>query len=215
MDFEINSFVSTLREKMYEEFPYMKDEALNFAKHPKRPLNIRDIAFMWLPINVGAEGNTITFDIGSEYAEENYPYYHILEDAPVIRKANRGTTKTKGSQAQIRELGKRDYGRINFNGKTYSREYAKNIRGERNSVVKNATARKVGYGGKVYYINKDANSYRNIHYHYIENMLEKIVPVIATEYNLKVGRKKITDLSEEYEQQQLEDRISNILASFE
>lgn len=197
MDFEINSFVSTLREKMYKEFPYMKDEELNFAKHPNRPLNIRDIAFMWLPINIGAEGNTITFDIGSEYAEENYPYYHILEDAPVIRKAGRGTAKSKGSQAQIRELGKRDYGRINFNGKTYSREYAKNIRGERNKVVKNAT------------------SYRNIHYHYIENMLDKIVPVIAAEYNLKVGRKQLTDLSEEYEQQQLEDRISNIFASFE
>ena len=33
----------------------------------------------------------LIFDIGNEYAEREYPYYHILEDAPVIRKKGKGT----------------------------------------------------------------------------------------------------------------------------
>ena len=57
-------------------------------------------------------GNMYIFEIGNDYAEENYPYYHILEDAEVIRKRGRGTSKSKGSQAQIEKLSQRDYGPV-------------------------------------------------------------------------------------------------------
>lgn len=210
-EFNLKSFVDTIRQNIYDNFPYEND-TLNLKKHKNKPLHIRDIAFMWLP-TIESE-NTIMFDIGSDYAEENYPYYHILEDAEVIRKRGRGTKSSRGSQAEIKELSKRDYGHINFNGKTYSREYRKNVRGER-SRLGTATKVVVGSDGKAYRVNPNAAYYKNKHYQYIERTLNMVLPWIAQEYGLKIGRTEITDLSEEYQTQENENRIMNILGSFE
>ena len=203
MEYTITEFVDVLREYIYGFFPYESDEQA-IAKHPNRPLHIKDIAFMWLPTSSSDSGNTITFDIGSEYAEQNYPYYHILQDAPVIRKRGRGTAKSKGSQAQIENLSQRDYGRIRFNGKTYSKEYEKNVRGERNNIVKKSTRYSYKNGSYVK-INLESNSYQNVHYHYIDKILDYAVPFIANYFDLKLGRKIDTGLEEEYNEQYKQD----------
>ena len=216
MEYTISGFVDRLRGLMKDEFPYLEGRGFNKSgtpKHKDHNDEIRKVAFERNP-TVIVDENTLTFDIGNEYAETYYPYYHILEDAPVIRKRYRSTEKTRGSQANIKELGKRDYGRINFNGKTYSREYARNIRGERNKVVQNAQ-QNVYVGNEKFVINKSANSYKNEHYHYIENMLEKIVPIIAGEFGLGIGRKQITDLSDEFKEQTEADIVSNIFSSMD
>ena len=211
MAFELANFVKDIRQNLYDNFPY-EDDAVKEIKHKKRPLHIRDIAFGYLP-NV-VDNGTIYFDIGSDYAEEYYPYYHILEDAEVIRKRGKGTKTSKGSQAMVEQLGKRDYGRISFNGKTYSREYQKNVRGERSRVLK-STYKIVGSDGVVYKINKDANYYKNVHYHYIERILNETLPWIAQSNGLKMGRTKITSLADDYNSQTSSDMILNILDSFE
>lgn len=214
MEYTISAFTDRLRELMYDRFPYMKDEALNRKKHPNRQEHIRDVAFMNLPIGIEDNGNVMVFNIGSEFAEEKYPYYHILEDAPFIRKRGRGTDKTKGSQAQVQELGKRDYGRVSFNGKTYSKEYSRNIRGERAKLMRFNADRYITIGDKVYRANRNANYYENIHYQYIEKMLDTIAPIIAAEFNLRTTRKQSTGLQEEYEAQE-KGLITDILESFE
>lgn len=210
-EFTLRGFVDSIRQNLYDNFPYEND-TLKMQKHKKTPFHIRDIAFMWLPIT--ENGEMITFDIGSEFAEENYPYYHILEDAQVIKKRGRATKGSRGSQADIKELSKRDYGHINFNGKTYSREYRKNVRGER-SRLGTATKVVVGSNGKAYRVNPNAAYYQNKHYQYIERTLNLILPWIAQEHGLSMGRTEITSLQEEYETQESENRIMNILGSFE
>lgn len=205
-EYNIVEFVDKLREWVYGLFPYESDERA-LKKHPNRPLHIRDIAFMWLPTTPRDNGEMITFDIGSEYAEENYPYYHILQDAPVIRKRGKGTEKSKGSQAKITDLSKRDYGRINFNGKTFSREYEKNVRGERSKVIDKST-RYTWHGGRKIKINVDANAYKNVHYHYIDKILDQVAPIIADYFEMKLGRKINTGLEEEYNEQYQEDKMN-------
>ena len=213
MEYTINGFVNKLRDMMYQLFP-SESETLKMAKHSTRPLHIKDIAFMYLPINASIDGNTITFDIGSTYAEEYYPYYHILQDAPVIRKRNKGDEKTRGSQAKVSNLGKRDYGRVDFNGKTFTREYEKNVRGKRESVV-NKSTQYIYMGGQKIKINRSANSYKNIHYHYIDNMLNVIAPEIANYFGLKLKRVSDSGLKEEYDLQSEEDKLGYKTAPWE
>lgn len=210
-EFDLLSFTNSIRQNLYDNFPYESD-IVSSVKHKNRPLHIRDIAFMYLPITQNE--NSIMFEIGSEYAEEYYPYYHILEDAQVIRKRGKGTKGSRGSQAEIKELGKRDYGRINFNGKTYSREYRKNVRGER-SRLGTATKVVVGSNGKVYRVNPNADYYANKHYQYIERTLNMVLPWLANEYGMRMGRTEQTDLSSEFQEQESQDRIINTLRSFE
>lgn len=211
MEFTLKGFTDSIRQNLYDNFPYESDE-INDKKHPNRPLHIRDIAFGYLP-SIESE-TSIYFDIGSEYAEEYYPYYHILEDAEVIRKRGRATKSSRGSQANVQPVSKRDYGRISFNGKTYTREYRKNVRGTR-SRIGTATKIAVGTDGQVYKINANANYYYNKHYQYIERILNETLPWIAQEYGLQMKRTSITSLEEEYNEQQRLDLITDILSSFE
>ena len=202
VEFNLQEFVSLVREYLYGFFPY-EDDATVEKKHAKRPLHIRDIAFMYLPVNMSGE-NAMTFDIGSDYAEEQYPYYHILQDAQIIHKRNKGTARSKGSQAQISKVSSRDYGRVRFNGKTYSREYAKNVRGERAKIVDKSTRYTFKNGEKVK-INGDATTYVNVHYKYIDKILDYSLPFIADYFGMKLKRKQDTGLSEEYNSQQADD----------
>lgn len=215
LEYNLQDFVDTLREYLYGLFPYENDE-INEKKHPNRPLHIRDIAFMWLP-TTNSGSKMITFDIGSDYAEQYYPYYHILQDAQVIRKRGRGTEKSKGSQALISDLGKRDYGRIDFNGKTYTKEYARNVRGERKRIIEKSTRYTYSNGERVK-INASANYYQNVHYRYIDKILDYSVPFIAQAYGLKALRKQDTGLELEFQEQQQQDQqdtILNAMYSFE
>lgn len=208
MEFSLSNFVNEIRQNIYDNFPYESDD-IKMMKHLKRPLHIRDVA-LGLPY---MSGNMYIFEIGNDYAEENYPYYHILEDAEVIRKRGRGISKSKGSQAQIEKLSQRDYGKISFNGKTYSKEYQRNVRGQR-SLADKGTIRVVGADGVVYRINKDANYYKNKHYHYIERILNNTLPWIAQANGLRIGRTEMSSLESDYESQEHDSLISGIMSSF-
>ena len=206
-EFNINDFANSIRAELYERFPY-EDDAIKMSKHATRPAHIRDIA---LGLTFTSNDQAI-FEIGNDYAEEYYPYYHILEDAEVIRKRGRGTKKSKGSQAQITKLSERDYARISFNGRTYSREYQKNVRGKR-SMASKGTIRVVGADGVVYNINKNASYYTNKHYHYIERILDTILPWIAPAFGLRTGRVERTSLESDYEENNSYDLKSSIMAA--
>ena len=114
-EFSLSNFANDIRQNIYDNFPYENDD-VKAIKHANRQAHIRDIA---LGLTYTSDGKMI-FEIGNDYAEEYYPYYHILEDAEVIRKKGRGTKLSKGSQAEITKLSDRDYGRISFNGQTFS-----------------------------------------------------------------------------------------------
>lgn len=209
MEYTIDAFTNRLRELMYAQFPYEPD-SITRVKHKKRPLHIRDVAFM--QNEVMGDETTRTFDIGNENAEEKYPYYHILEDAPVIRKRGRGTAKTRGSQVEIVNLGERDYNRISWNGKTYSKEYSRNVRGTRNRIGKVSHWGKSEAGEDIF-VNREANAYLNIHYHYIEKMMNEggILDTLAIEYNMKRKRTIDSGLEEDYLSQ--DDSIVAIMDS--
>lgn len=191
MEYNINDFVDRLRTRMYSLFPFEKD-IVNVVKHPNRVKHIRDVAFKDNEIQYVGD-NMLVFDIGNDYAEKYYPYYHILEDAPVIRKKGKGTDKSKGSQANITNLSARDYGIVSFNGKTFSKEYSKNVRVARRKVIDNSSH--IVNGVRV---NRNSDTYQNRHYHYIENMLSAINPLLAEEFNMKLARTQSSGLAEEY-----------------
>lgn len=198
MEYNITDFTSELRNLMYAKFPY-EDDAIKRVKHKKTPKHIRDVAFM--ENEVINTGEQTIFDIGNVASEENYPYYHILEDAPVIRKKGKGTTKTKGTQEMVKEKGKRDYGYVYWNGKTFTKEYTRNVRGSRNRIE--SVSHWVEENGTRTFINREANSYHNVHYQYIEKMLNNgILDQIAATFGLKRSRTIKTSLAEEFSEQE-------------
>lgn len=228
MPFDILTFTNRLKELFTESplFPnapeYYENEwghrQLYSEKHKDRqPPKLKPAVIQCMADTTLKEQDTITFDIGSESLERMHPYYHILEDAPVIRKKKKGTEKSLGSQAKIEDVGKRDYGRVSFNGKTFSKEYSRNVRGKRNrldSVDHYITDSR----GHVKRVNRESNSYQNVHYRYIERILDSgILYTIAEEQGLKLMRKSNTGLAEEYlmqndyQQSSLQDIIDSFL----
>lgn len=211
MEYSLDLFVNRLRELMYQQFPF-EDESENLKRHRNRPDHIRDVAFARNQ-TVYIDDNQRMFDIGNANAEEKYPYYHILENAPFIRKRGKGTDKTRGSQAKVEKLSARDYEIVSFNGKSYTKEYSRNVRGKRAELTRFNADRHITIGGQEYRINRSANYYENIHYQYIENMLNSnIVDTLAAEFSMKRGRTQSTGLEEEYKMQ--EEDIMAILDSF-
>lgn len=220
MEFILPSFVSTLKE-LFINNPNMPKSTLyymnkygqlqlNSEKHKGRePLHLQEAIQNSFNETTIASENMITFDLGNERMEITHPYYHILENTPYIRKAGYGTEKTKGSQAKVLDIGKRDYEIVRWNGKTFTKEYSKNVRGKR-SRDENVTMR---YGNVL--VQRNGNSYKNDHYRYIEKILDSVCPILANMYNCKLGRTEITSLQEEYQMQESENRIINIMSSFE
>lgn len=202
-EFNLEDFVKDLRQVIYDNFPFSDDKLYlsswgvlqtNEQKHPNAPLHIRDVAFM--DLHVFRELNTFTFDIGSSLAEEKYPYYHILEDSETIHISGRGTKTSKGSQDKISDKKARDYGRVNWNGKTYTQEYKKNVRGMRSKIGR-ARQYYVDSSGQVFRINEKSNIYKNVHYRYIERTLDSTLPFIAQTFGLKMLATKNSGLEEE------------------
>ena len=213
MEYTLESFTKRLRELMYDNFPNLPKRGVNpndTPKHGTHNEEIRDVAFDKNPTQPLDE-NSYMFEIGNDYAEEFYPYYHILEDSPYIRKRNKGTSKTKGSQAKVEKLSARDYNIISFNGKTYTKEYARNVRGKRNRLdsVDHYTT---DSSGRIVLVNREANTYLNEHYHYIEKMMNNVIlGQLAAEFKLKQGRTKISSLQEDYEALNIVDIINSTM----
>lgn len=206
-------------------FPYMQNEEEDLAKHPNRePLHLKDAIFDRLEIS--RQFDQYIFDIGNDSLERTHPYYHILQEAQVIRKRNRGTQKSRGSQTLIEDTGKRDYTRITIartkKGTKYKQEYKRNVRGAR-SLVGSSSHWTTSASGEREFINRDANYYANIHYQYIDNMLNNgIVDMLAETFGLKRKGTQFTGLSDEYQlQENIEAGVDeptnlvNILSSFE
>ena len=109
-------------------------------------------------------------------------------------------------------MGQRDYGKVSFNGKTYSKEYAKNIRGKRNSVVERATRFEYDNKGRRIRINPNSLSYKNIHYQYIDKILKTAIEEVALEFGYKLVSTHGTSLKDDYiVQQEMEDEYRNIM----
>lgn len=217
-EFSIDNFVTILRKNIYDNFPY-EDEQIKMSKHFNKPLHIRDVAFMDNKVEYIDE-NKRSFDIGNYYAEKEYPYYHILQDAEVIKKKYRGTAQTKGSQDKIKDRGLRDYNRVTFNGKTFSREYAKNVRGARSKANK-ILEPKLEYIKGEYRVKRDSMQtyYVNKHYHYIDKILDTVLPWVAQEFGGRMLRKVDIGLEEDYYAQNNSDEseiymLENMLSSY-
>ena len=228
MPFDINVFASRLKELFVNSplFPNMPENYVNEwgvvqsdrEKHKGRePLKLKTVVEQCINTTTIKEQDIITFDIGNEQMERSHPYYHILETSPVIRKRDKGTDKTKGSQAKVEDVSKRDYERVSFNGSTFSKEYHKNVRGKRNR-LDSVDHYITDNSGHVKRVNRESNSYQNVHYMYIERILDSgILDTIAQEQGLKLMRKKNTGLAEEYlmqndyEQSSLQDIIDSFL----
>lgn len=149
------------------------------------------------------------FDLGNDLMEANFPYYHILQQAPIIRKRGKATEKTKGSQGKVKDLSKRDYERVHWNGKTFTKEYSKNVRGSRINYSK-----VMFYAGNGY-VNSTAKQYLNVHYEYIDKICDEIAPKLAEMFGMKLMRKKDTGLGEEYGLQDESQYTTDILDIFE
>ena len=183
------------------------------SKHPNRsPTHLKDIAKECLNTTTIIANDMILFDYGNSIMERNYPHYHILENSPVIRKAYHGTKKSKGSEMYESNVGKRDYEKVLWNGKTFTKEYKKNVRGIRNRMSKVSHWGIVDGQGK--WLNKESNSYLNTHYKYIENILDNdVIYRLASEFGMKLGRKQDTGLIDEFAMQQ-DTSVENIIDIF-
>lgn len=210
-EFDLNRFANAITTYLRVYFPYMVNEDLDREKHPKRnPLHMKDAIFNNLQMIQTL--NTITFDIGNPRLELTHPYYHILEDSEVIQIREKGTVKSKGSQDRITDKQARDYGIVKWNGKTYSQEYRKNVRGARSRALKGRqNIIVVGQNAQVFRVNTKSTYYTNIHYHYIENIIDRMIPLISESFGLKPKRVESTGLGEEY-MAQGDDRVGNILS---
>lgn len=203
MEYDLGTFTRTLKELLYNEMPFDRD---NEHPHANRNFHMRDLALGQnnvIPVGL----NSMYFEIGNDIAEEKAPYYHILEDAQVIRKAGFGTKKSKGSQAFVQDKSKRDYGQATFTITNNSKgrrinpyyEYRRNVRGKR-SLVEKSTHRVYDENGKLTKVNRDSKYYFNIHYNYIERNLEWLTKLLADEFGMQLKRVK-TDFTEEYAEQ--------------
>ena len=190
----------------YSQDPYMtknwKVQDIKEKHKGREPLHLKDAVIKSIANSHTFGENMQTFDIGSEQMEVMHPYFHILQDSPYIRKRGMGSAKTRGIQAKV-EPAKRDYNKISWNGKTYSREYARNVRGSRNRQWQ--VSRWVG----MTYINRESKEYLNVHYKYIDNILDSIVSELASSYGLRVMRKKDSGLEEDYNASAIVDSINS------
>lgn len=226
MEYYIKSFIESIKQTLHDNFPYSPEFYANntgymqtkSAKHPNTPFHVRHVALDINPIEYISE-DLMYFDLGNDFAERKYPYYHILEDMPIIRKRGQASEKSKGSQMDIALMSNRDFNLVTFNGKTFTKEYNKNVRGKRKQVVDNSTRYVSGVK-----INSNSNSYENKHYHYIERIMNVTLPFVAETNGLKMGRTAISGFEEEYIQdyynvgitseEQMTDFVSRILGEY-
>lgn len=225
MDFTLDRFTNRIIELFVnsEHFPesvdpyingFGREEELKIKHKGRDPLHLKAIAESSMKSSMVGSESTITFDYGNTKLEKSYPHYHILQQAPVIRKAGYGTEKSKGSESG-KSAEERDYEKVTWNGKTFTKEYSRNVRGQRvkfsrttywsggktssGTLILRRTAR---HGG--------ANQYLNIHLNYIDKALDEIVPILESEFGLKKGRKVDTGLGEEYSLQEESGYTTNI-----
>lgn len=210
MDFNIDDFTIRLMQYLKDNAPFESDE-VNNSKHPNRHgLHLRDL-FDSSKATISRNIDERSFEVGSPMIEELMPHYHILQNSETIRKKYRGTNRSKGSQDKEKNLGLRDYEKVSFNGKTYSKEYSKNVRGQR-SKARRLLEPKLRYIQGRYEEDRRNldNSYINIHYRYIDRTLDITTPWLAQEFGLKLLKKVDSGLKEEYQDQENEELFNTL-----
>lgn len=214
MEYNIDSFTERLRQLMRDNFPH-EPEDISKRKHPKRNgLQLRDMLddnHSLITVNI----DTRTFDLGSPMLEALAPHYHILQNSEIIKKRNRGTKTSKGSQGAESNLMLRDYERVSWNGKTFTKEYNKNVRGTRSKANKILEPKLKYVNGAYVEDTTNVSAYVNIHYKYLDRILDAIVPYLAQEFGLRAMRKQDTGLKEEFEMQQNEDFEENYYSIYD
>lgn len=227
-EFNLTAFAKSLYELFLTSsyFPKMEGNSLSSwgimqtdrQKHPNRnPLHLQDAARKCIQQTFQTlEENVVMFDYGNEELERTHPYYHILENTPYIRKAGRSTEKSRGSQAKIEDASKRNYEEVSWNGKTFTKEYRRNIRGSRK---RNDKVSRWAYGGNFkVFVNREANSYLNEHYQYIETVIDSIVYMLGEQNGARFVGRRNQGLMEEYFSQfdsSVSNDILNTFFSFE
>ena len=219
MEYTISSFADRLVELFTnsKKMPKMADpyvdkygrEQSDDKKHKNRP-QPRNLKFqIWssLVYSKVQTDNIITMDIGNEHMEEYFPYYHILQQAPVIRKRGRATKKSAGSQMYEKNIKKRDYEKVHWNGKTFTKEYSRNVRGSR--VNLNKTQMHLDNE----WLNTGSNQYLNMHYGYIDTIAEEVAHELAKEFEMRLGRTQDSGLIDEFAIQEGTD-IDTVLEAF-
>jgi hypothetical protein len=203
----VNQIVIELKVRMEQSPIFPFDDGKREAGQRPRP------QFKPHARNVALKNNYITvispdiqvFELGNETAERTAPQYHILEDAKIIANPGRGTTTSRGSQAKITNKAKRDYGLETLipNSTKTTQEYRPSFKeGRRSYDLIGDKQWKKESNRKVF---KTQNKFRyNEHYAYIERILEKEVPLIATDLGITLESSlgltdKTTDISEMFE----------------
>jgi hypothetical protein len=220
MEFSLNNFTERLMQLIHSS-KLMPDMGSFYTdrygnvqsgaqKHPNRPTprDLRSQISLSMANSFVAGENINTFDIGNNDMEKNFPYYHILQQAPTIRKAHRGTTKTKGSESLYKNPAERDYERVHWNGKTFTKEYSRNVRGSRINLNKT----QMHIDGQ--WLNTSSGQYLNIHYKYLDRICDEVAQQLAKDFDIKLGRKKDTGLIEEFAMQE-EVTVESVLEAFD
>jgi hypothetical protein len=183
------SIIEKLKFGMEDNFNFPYDRGEKYRRKPTKP-HMKDIALIKNQIFPLGDGSYF-FDIGNENAEAKAPQYHILENARVIMRPNKGTKKTKGSQADIKDKSKRDYNAYSWKARTQTKselfgsvellqEYRQNMNGNffrRDGTTKAFLDRTTK--NKIH----NRKHRENEHWQYIEKILALIVPKIATSIN--------------------------------
>ena len=219
MEFTLSNFAERLTQLIHSsklipdmgsfytnKYGYTQSDASKHSKRPQ-PRDLRSQISSSISSSFVMGENFATFDIGNEQMEKNFPYYHILQEAPTIRKAYKSTVKTRGSEygKSAKEI---DYERVHWNGKTFTKEYQKNVRGSRVNLSKT----QMHLDGQ--FINEGSIQYLNMHYKYLDRIADEVANTLASEFNLKIGRKQDTGLIEEFAMQE-GMTVENVLAAFE
>lgn len=214
MEYNIDSFTERLRQLMRDNFPHELED-ISKRKHPKRNgLQLKDMLddnHSLITVNIDMR----TFDLGSPMLEALAPHYHILQNSEIIKKRNRGTKTSKGSQGAESNLMLRDYERVSWNGKTFTKEYNKNVRGTRSKANKILEPKLKYVNGAYVEDTTNVSAYVNIHYKYLDRILDAIVPYLAQDFGLRAMRKQDTGLKEEFEMQQNEDFEENYYSIYD
>jgi hypothetical protein len=181
----VNQIVIELKVRMEQSELFPFDDGKRLAGQRPRP------QFKPHARNVALKNNYITvvspdvqvFELGNEQAERTAPQYHILEDAKVIANPGRGTKKSRGSQAKVADKAKRDYSVETpvANKTTTTQEYRPSFKEGRRSYQ----TTQMLLTNKNYEARNESKPYRyNKHYAYIERILEKEVPSIASDLGI-------------------------------
>lgn len=194
----IPNLASRLSTLIYSEminspiFPYDTKTPADKRRKP----HMKDVAMGQNTPGIAISPTSYYFEIGNENAEKRTPHYHILEDAKVIRNPGKGTKESRGSQAGVRPKSKRDYSVGTFDSTgTFISEYRQKFTKGRRDYETIGLRQWAKEDTRKYF--KTQNKFRyNIHFAYIERILQSVLPGVASMLNLKLLSNRATMIPE-------------------